>query len=205
MARLNDAEKARLRAAIRAAEARTDGEIVTVIAATSMRDTFYPMLWAGVLAICSTALLKLLWFEPAYGVSLTVELLLFSLLAWGLQQPACTRWLVPRAVRRAACAQAARAQFCAQGLYRTRGATGVLLYVSLAERQVELLADEGIHRLVPAGAWDGIVQQLIVRVRAGEAGDGFVVAVEAVGALLAHYAPATGDNPNELPDHLVEL
>ena len=75
----------------------------------------------------------------------------------------------------------------------------------MAERHVELLADAGIHARVPAGTWDQVVSTLTARVKAGQVDDGFIEAVNAIGAQLAAHFPAVGANPNELPDHLIEL
>lgn len=205
MAFLNDDEKQRLRDAIRAAESKTSGEIVTVIAAASGSYYYYPTLWAALLAIVSPALV--LWLPLSFAPLGIVELqlLVFVLLALGLRLPAIKRRLVPRAVQRDYCARRAREQFLTQNLHTTRGRTGVLLYVSVAERHVELLADAGIHGKVPAGTWEQIVQALTARVKAGQIGDGFVEAVQAIGGHLAAHFPAEVSNPNELPDHLIEL
>jgi len=58
---------------------------------------------------------------------------------------------------------------------------------------------------VPAGTWDLVVSKLTARVKTGQVGEGFIEAVGAVGAQLAAHFPAAGVNPNELPDHLIEL
>jgi putative membrane protein len=205
MAFLTESDKQQLRAAIRAAEARTQGEIVTVIARASGDYFYYPTLWAALLAIVAplAPVALAISFAPLGIVEL--QLLVFALLALLLRLPAIKRWIVPRAVQRAYCARRAREQFLAQNLHTTRARTGVLLYVSVAERHVELLADAGINARVPAGTWDRIVHAFTARVRAGEIGAGFIEAVDAIGGQLAAHFPAEAANPNELPDHLIEL
>lgn len=205
MAFLNESEKERLRHAIRAAEARTHGEIVTVIARTSGDYFYYPTLWAALLAIVSPTLLLALpvTFGPLGIVEM--QLVAFGVLALLLRWAPIRMQLVPRAVQRLHASRRAREQFYAQNLHHTGGQSGILLFVSVAEHHVEIIADAGIHARVPAGTWDQVVVSLTARVKAGQVGEGFIEAVNAVGAQLATHFPAAGVNPNELPDHLIEL
>ncbi|MBI5611609.1 MAG: TPM domain-containing protein [Gammaproteobacteria bacterium] len=205
MAFLTDSEKDQLRAVIRQAEARTAGEIVTVIARASGDYYYYPTLWAALAAILAP--LPFEWFAVSFaplGV-IELQLLTFMLLGLLLRVPAIKLRLVPRAVQRAYCARRAREQFLAQNLHTTRERTGVLLYVSVAEHHIELLADAGIHARVPAGTWDTIVAEFTAQLRAGRIGAGFCTAVQTVGEHLAGHFPADAANPNELPDHLIEI
>lgn len=205
MAFLTDSDKLQLRAAIRAAEAKTGGEIVTVIARASGDYFYYPTLWAALLAILAPlAPIALdVSFAPLGIVEL--QLLVFASLALVLRWPPIKLKLIPRTVKQQYCARRAREQFLAQNLHTTRARTGVLLYVSVAEHYVELLADAGINAQVPAGTWDKIVADFTAQLRAGRIAAGFVEAVNAIGAQLAAHFPAEVANPNELPDHLIEL
>ena len=202
---LSESEKQRLRAAIRVAEAKTHGEIVTVIARASGNYFYYPTLWAAILAILSpVVLLALPWSLGPLGI-VELQLLVFVLLAIGLRWAPIKMRLVPREQQQLYCRRRAHEQFLVQGLHHTRERSGVLLYVSLAEHRVELLADAGIHAKVAAGTWERIVAIFTGQVRRGDVAAGFVAAIDAVGAELARHLPADGTNPNELPDHLIEL
>lgn len=202
---LTDTEKSQLREAIRQAEAKTTGEIVTVIAQESGDYFYYLTLWAALLAILSPLLPMIFAVSFAPLGIIELQLLVFVLLALVLRWPPLKMRLVPHAVKQQYCARRAREQFLAQNLHTTRERTGVLLYVSVRERHVELLADAGIHTRVPAGTWDEVVNKLTSQVKAGQVGAGFVEAVNAVGGHLAAHFPATTTNPNELGDHLVEI
>lgn len=207
---LSEAEKRRVSDAIRRVEAKTRGEIVTVIARASGNYYYYPTLWAAVLAILSPVVLLALpalapaWTLGALGI-VELQLFVFTLLAITLRWRPIKRRLVPRDQQRIYCARRAREQFLAQGLHRTHDRAGVLLYVSLDERHVELLADAGIHGHVAEGAWDKVVRDFTARVKDDRVCEGFVEAINAVGGELARHFPADGVNPNELPDHLIEL
>jgi putative membrane protein len=96
-------------------------------------------------------------------------------------------------------------QFLVQNLHTTAGRTGVLIFVSVAERHAEIVADSDIEARVPKGTWQEIVSRLTAAFTAGNHADGFVAAIEEVGGHLAnHFPPGTADL-NELPDHLIVL
>lgn len=205
MAFLTHSEKERLREAIRAAEANTHGEIVTVIARTSGDYFYYPTLWAALIAIVSPALLLALPVSPGPLGIVELQLVVFVLLAAALRWPPVKMRLVPRAVQRLHASRRARDQFHAQGLHHTRNRSGVLLFVSVAEHYVEVIADEGIHARAPEGTWHKLVADFTGRVKAGQIGEGFIEAVNAIGGHLQTHFPAEAGNPNELPDHLIEI
>jgi putative membrane protein len=96
-------------------------------------------------------------------------------------------------------------QFLARNVHLTAERTGVLIFVSIAERYAEIVADAGIDTKVPQDMWDSIVAGLIDDARHDRLADGFVTAVAAVGALLAEHFPVRPDDVNELDDHLVEI
>jgi len=83
-------------------------------------------------------------------------------------------------------------------VWDTEHNNGVLLYVLLADHDVEILADRGIHRRVAPDAWERICKQIEAEYRAGRYEAGTVAGIAAIGELLAaHYPGARG---NELPD-----
>ncbi|MGD9866382.1 MAG: TPM domain-containing protein [Hyphomicrobiales bacterium] len=199
-----DKERKRISSAIAKAEKKTSGEIVTVVTDASDDYTFIPLLWAALAALAVPAPLLFFTLLPLPWVYLA-QLATFLALA------AATQWwplrirLVPANVRRARAHRHAVEQFLAQNLHTTRKRTGVLIFVSLAERYAEVIADEGIYKKAPPGVWDGIVAGLTARIARGEAAHGFVEAVDACGKLLAvHFPPGSADR-NELPNHLIEL
>jgi putative membrane protein len=205
MTHITDADRGRITAAIRAAEARTSGEFVAVVARRAADHLEFALLYA--LVIGAVVGLSEPWWggwgrPSALQAALLVQLAIAALL---LALPRLRLALVPRALRLARCRALAQQQFHAQGLARTRGRTGVLLFVAWDERYVEVIADSGIHAAVPAGFWDEVVAGFTARVRRGEVGDGFVSAIERIGAALAAHAPRTADDRNELVDRLFEI
>jgi putative membrane protein len=88
---------------------------------------------------------------------------------------------------------------------RTRGRTGVVLYLSLLERRAEIVADEAIHGRVEPEIWGEAMAVLIGKVKDGRPGEGMAFAVARIGEVLASCVPPESANPNELPDRLIEL
>jgi putative membrane protein len=88
---------------------------------------------------------------------------------------------------------------------KTRGRTGVLIYLSMAEHRAEIVADQAIAEQVPADVWAEALAALIAEVKAGRTGAGLTKAVEMVGEVLAPILPPIPRDENELPDRLVEL
>jgi putative membrane protein len=127
-------------------------------------------------------------------------------LAWLLFSIApIRRALTPRWLKRERVHRAALDQFRARGLHLTRDRTGVLIFLSEAERQAEIVADEGIQSKVAADAWATPVAELAAAARAGRVADGIAAAVNQCGALLATHFPPRTDDVDELPNRVVEI
>lgn len=90
-------------------------------------------------------------------------------------------------------------------IWDTEDNCGVLVYVLLADRRVEVVADRGIDRVVANSEWESICRTMEAAFRDGRFADGAVAGVDAVSALLARHFPRTGETINELPDRPVVL
>lgn len=205
MAFLSEDDRRRIAAAVRQAERRTAGEVVTVIARRADRYFVIPLLLASLLALAAPGVLWLLDIAHGFATLYALQLALFvGAVAVLTRQPVAVR-LVPDRIKAERVARRAREQFLLRGLHRTRDRAGVLLFVAVAERRVELIADEGIHARVPPGTWDSIVAGFTAAVRERRIAEGFTAAIGAVAAVLDAHFPRAPDDTNELPDRLVEL
>ncbi len=91
------------------------------------------------------------------------------------------------------------------GVWDTEENSGVLIYVQLADRRVEILADRGIAARVRQEEWDALCRGMESAFARGDWQGGAVTAVEAAGRLLATHFPASGNNPDELPNRPLVL
>lgn len=93
------------------------------------------------------------------------------------------------------------------GIWDTEHNNGVLIYLLLAERAIEFVADRGLSRRVPASHWQAIVDRMGMRLHDGAYEDGITQALEEVSALLVEHFPSLPDTlePNELPDLVVRV
>ncbi|HMB56093.1 MAG TPA: TPM domain-containing protein [Arenimonas sp.] len=101
--------------------------------------------------------------------------------------------------------QRAQQVFSLLRVWDTQDNSGVLLYLQLAERRVELVADRGIAARVDAQAWQTICARFADDVRDGEAETAVLACLDRINALLTEHFPAAADNPRELPDEPVIL
>ena len=205
MAFISAADRERIEAAIRAAETKTSGEFVTVVARASDAYLTLPTLYASGLALMTPLVLSLLRVETRALPLFLIQVAVFVTLALVFLWTPVTMRLVPHGAKIHRAARLAREQFFLRGLHETADRHGVLLFVSVAERYVEIIADRGIHAKVPEGAWDAIVADFTRTVGDGRVADGFVAAIERCGAVLALHFPPGSLNREELPDKLVEI
>lgn len=206
MVRFSAEDKARITAAIHAAEKSTSGEFVAVVARASDHYLLLPLLWSAILALlfpgaCVLAGVSLPWVR-IYQLQLLIFIALAVLL---LSVPGLHLKLIPRQVKHAHASRLARAQFYAQGVQLTAHHSGVLLFVSLAERYVEIVADKGIHEKLGEARWRSIIDLFVAQVRRGNVVDGFVDAIGACGMAMAEHYPPDPDDTSELSDGLIEL
>lgn len=116
----------------------------------------------------------------------------------GLELPELLRGVTPRA--------RAIEVFSQLRVWDTEQNSGVLIYLLLADRDVEIVADRGIHARVGEEGWHAICRDMERRFRQGAFEQGVVEGIAAISALLQQHFPATEtDNPNEMPDAPVVL
>ena len=85
-------------------------------------------------------------------------------------------------------------------IWDTADNNGVLIYLLLADRDVEIVADRGIDALVGAAGWEAICKAMETEFRAGNFPGGVIKGIDAVSRLLAAHFPRRGGGKNELPD-----
>lgn len=224
MLTLTPQDHALVTAAVTQAESSSNGEIVTIVAERSDKYHDVALHWAVLAALAAMALTALFpqvlvaaldlalgaWREESgpgeiVAAVMIISTLTFLLALLFLRAPALRLMLTPPATRTRRVRARALDLFRAGTERRTHGRTGVLLYLSLAERRAEIVADNAIHSKVAPEIWGDAMAELVSHVRAGRPGEGMAAAVTRMGVVLAEYLPPTGADTNELPDRLIEL
>jgi putative membrane protein len=224
---LSEADHLRIAEAVAAAEARTEGEIVCILAREVSTYREVPLGWAAAAALLLPPLLLLAGLRPeallpwardwtaaagpglsptrlieAYGL---LQVVLFALTAALVSAPPVRRVLTPPGLKRRRVHRAALQQFLGTGLHVSEGRTGVVIFASEHDRRVELLADDAIHTAVGDTVWTAAVAAVQDGMRRRAPADGFVRAVELCGQALAEHFPSQGPHPNALSDRLREI
>src|ERR1700689_1366632 len=156
-------DHAAIAAAIAAAEKRTSAQFVCVLAHASSDYAHVPIIWASVLALLTPWPL-IEFTEWSVQWIFLVQLVVFIVFALVFSWRPLPLALVPRAVRRARAHRAALEQFVLRRVAHTKNRTGVMIFVSLADRYARIMADERIaqkgHEADWQGAGDGLVSHM---------------------------------------------
>ena len=224
MIHLTEEDRQKVSAAIAAAEANSNGEIVAVT--TPISDPYHDVAlhWAmvplfAVLAWAAWRPTALEWWygllvggwesDPTMSQLLTL-LLVFAALKFTVAL-LILKWmplrvaLTPGATKSRRVRRRALAIFKSAAERRTTGRTGILIYLSMAERRAEIIGDEAITNVTTPETWGEAMAELLVELKRGRVGDGIVAAIEQVGVVLAENFPCTDADVNEIPDKLIEL
>ncbi|QJB56073.1 TPM domain-containing protein [Pseudodesulfovibrio sp. zrk46] len=202
---LTKEEQEKLTACVREVEKKTSGEIVPVIASSSYdypRAAHLGGLLLGILvAVCVTMLLDRedMWTFLALFLGGYV---LFSRLLNAL--PDLKQPFISRREMREEVEEAALTSFYLNGLHRTRDLTGVIIYVSVYERAVQILADKGINDKVDPAVWDDVVAEVTAGIKAGNPGEALCLGVKRCGEMITKHFPIKPDDEDELPNLIIE-
>lgn len=218
------ADHALVTAAVADAEQHTSGEIVTIVNDLSDHYEDVRMAWASAVAFIALATYATFpdfyiglingllggWGHEYTTEEFTALLLTAVALKW-IGTWFILKWiplrlaLTPKAIKLARVRRRAISLFKVGTESKTLGRTGILLYLSMKEHRAEIVADEAIASKVAPEVWGDAMVSLLNHVKAGNPGAGVAAAVAQMGVVLAEHFPKGSENPNELPDRLIEL
>lgn len=221
---LGDADHQRVSEAVTRAEAHTSGEIVTILTDRSDGYSDIALAWAALAGFAKLTGFILLPQWPIWVVETILghwngrwspaELFTLAgfaatlafLVIWALQLWTPVKYaLIPGPIKTARVHARALLCFRIGAERRTRGRTGILIYLSMREHRAEILADEAIASKVHPDVWGDAMHAMLAHLKDGRVADGMIAATEKVGAILAEHLPREGDDINELPDRLIEI
>lgn len=194
------AARANLTNCIREIEKITDAELVLVVRARSASYRQADYLFGALLAFVG---LNFLLFSPFTFHRLWVPIDVAGLFLVGSfvssRSNAIRRLLTRAKARKQSVRAAAAAMFYEAGIANTKAELGLLVFLSLFERRLEVIADRGILKAVPALDWNQIVFELHESGKDPQP-DRLIDVLRKLGNILAQNLPASKENPNELPD-----
>jgi len=217
------ADHDRIHDAIAAAELKTSGEVFCIVAEESGRYAEVPYAWAAAVSLLAPPLALIAGVRPTGLADLVerlqnngwqighagavntallaaligyaiVQLILFGVALAVFSIPAVRRFATPGKLKADHVHAKAVEQF-AHRLHSTEARTGVLIFASLAERRVEIIADEDIHAKVGDAVWNTAVTEALAHIKTGDVAGGLVLAVGVCGEALAAHFPPDGSGP----------
>lgn len=208
---LSDADRAAITAAVEAAEQKTSGEIVPMVVSSSYDYPMSNLIGGLALALPATLLLTplvggWLWIGT-WNLWVFLGLFIFLFLAGQAlvrRSLMLKRFFISNRELDVEVKEAALTSFFTKGLYRTRSETGILIFISLFEHRVWVLADRGINRKVAPGQWDDIVALIVQGIKNKRGAEAICEAVDQVGTLLADHFPIQEDDRDELTNLIID-
>ena len=185
---------------VRDIETNTDAEIVIVVRGRSGLYRHADYLCGGIVALVGLIFVLFSPFEfHTYWVPFDVVVLFIAGAFVCSRTDLLRRALTTNKSREQVVRTGAAAMFYEAGIANTSAENGLLIYLSLLERRMEVIADRGVLKAVPPLKWNHTVFA-IKRTAANPEPESLIKAMCELGSLLAEHMPATGENPNELPD-----
>ncbi len=201
--KINDTDKKNVSSAIKKAELKTSGEIVPVLLSKS---DFYPAAHFR-LAIMVSILTSLVsyycydFLDPIFLIWIQVPgLILGYLLAY---IPVLKRLFSTKREMQEEVYQRAVEIFHNHHVSMTKDRVGIMIFISVLERRVEVLADYTIDQKLGTAYWEALIKKLTEKIKEGHTVDGLVGAIEECGESLNELFPIQSDDINEVSNELI--
>jgi putative membrane protein len=205
MNQISHETKQKIEKAIFEMEQKTSSELVAVVTQKS-GDYLY-------IALLITSLMSLLvpfgvlFFAPDMEAKsiFEIQLLSFMLLLLLLQIPNVLHFLLPKSILTKAAKLKAYETFSILGLQKTSNYQSVMVFVSLYEHAIEIIADSAISAKIDNALWQNTIDAFVENIKNDTFEEGYIQAIKEIGAILVTYFPIEKHDKNELPDQLIEV
>ncbi len=205
---LNDDSFKRIEDKIKEAETKTSGELVPVIVRKSSTVGHVPvilmLLFALLFFVFDGDYWQMEFFDLPHWLLIVIDFLILAVLVRILSPlPFLERLLTSKLDQRMQVEQRAINEFHELNIKDTKGATGILIFVSLMEHQAVVLGDEAIAKKLKPEVWQEVVERLISGIKKKDMAEGFCEAIAMSADMLSEHFPIQADDTNELKNHLV--
>ncbi len=218
---LNEQDFARIKDAIKQAESKTTGEIAIAVAPESAHYSFWELLAANIISALVFILLlpfsskihdfyeSIYWHtEPSWVIPsfFIIACFLTIVIVFYLTNiPFIDSIIIPKAIKKVSVTQRAFRYFTESGVYKTKEHSGILIFVSYMEKEVRIIADQGLSKSISNDLWALIADDLAEDIKNKKTTDAFINAINRCGDLLTQYFPNNKEDDNELADGLIIL
>ena len=208
---LTDTDQKKIIDSVKEVEQITSGEIVPMVVSSSyhypMSDVIGGFIFSLPISLIMTNFIGgRLWIGTQnMWLFLGLVTVLFILFHWIIKN---VLWLKKLFISKreldAEVEEAALIGFFNEGLYKTRDNTGILLFISVFEQRVWVLADKGINDKVDRGQWDKIVNIILDGIKRKSQADAICQAIIKVGEILEEHFPIKPDDRDELKNLIIK-
>ena len=205
MHHISNETKQKIEEAVFAVEKKTSSELVAVVTQKSGDYLYITMLITSVIALLVP--FGLLFFAPDMEAKSVyeIQLLSFMMVLLLLNMPRVLHVLLPKTLLVKAAKLKAYETFKILGLQKTSNYQAVMIFVSLYEHYVEIIADSAVSAKIDNALWQSTVDAFLEKVKNDQFEEGYVEAIHKIGAILAEHFPIESNDKNELPDGLIEV
>jgi len=215
--KLSKEDMKKIGSAVKRAESKTSGEIATAMIKESYNYAIYELMFAVIIGFLYFVIMMFFagnieqllqgkfwdysvnYLLMFYGFSTFIVITIFYFIG---NISSIDRLIVPKKIRQQKVQERATRYFMESGVYNTKDRTGILIFISIMERRVELLADSGINEKIPEEKWQNIVDNIIKGIKQKEIAIHLTESITECGDLLSEHFPIQANDKNELTDDI---
>lgn len=210
----------KIKKSVEKAELKSSGEIATAFIKQSDTYALNELLFSVILTFVifsislfyfesvNDVLKNFFWEYSEYNAVMVygfVTFLLIFIFYFVCNIPVIDRLIVPKKVMNEKVKNRALRYFVESGVINTKDRTGILIFISLLEKRVELIADIGIAEKIKQEEWDNVVNLIVEGIKQGNWVDNLTKGIEICGNMLEKHFERAENDENELNDNIVFL
>ncbi len=202
---LSESDSKRIEAAVTALEEKSSAELAVVVARQSHDYGAYPFLWSAAAGLFAGGLLAVGWSSARAVDVILIEGIVFTLSYLALHFTGLGVALIPKRLKSSHARRLAAAEFATLVAGHTTDRAGLMLFVSLAERHVEILVDRAIDEKIAKDKWRGVVERFGATGTGSTLTDRIVAAIEQCAVILAQHLPPSAGQRNEISNRVTQI
>lgn len=198
-----------IKQAINDITSHSSGEIICVITQNSANYRFYPIFIAAIITLIIMPLAHVatsISLVDYRQISITyfIAMIIFYILSLSFIYTPLGVALTPKHIKKSCAKRFALEQFFSNNLHDTTHKTGILIFISVAEKHVEIISDKGINKVIEKITWDNMMDNLIKSIKQNKLGEGLLYNIPQLKSILVRHFPVK-DKIKELTNTVIEI